>query len=81
MLINWQRYVRITIKQDLTGIAVVLRIQEETNREVNISEIKRRLAGTESSTSHCEVDIVDVFDLIRPASGDNTSRECKRHDF
>ena len=39
-------------------------IQKETNRKVNISEVKRRLAGTESSTLGFEADTVDVIDLI-----------------
>jgi len=43
---------------------VVRLIQKETNRKVNISEVKRRLAGTESSTLGSEADTVDVIDLI-----------------
>ena len=51
-------------EQGLTGIEVVRLIQKETNRKVNISEVKRRLAGTESSTLGFEADTVDVIDLI-----------------
>lgn len=57
-------YVRTAKEQRLTGIEVVRLIQKETNRKVNVSEVKRRLAGTESSTLGFEADTVDVIDLI-----------------
>ena len=64
MQIDWPRYVKTAKAQGLTGIEVVRLIQKETNRKVNISEVKRRLAGTESSTLGFEADTVDVIDLI-----------------
>ena len=64
MQIDWPRYVKTAKEQGLTGIEVVRLIQKETNRKVNISEVKRRLAGTESSTLGFEADTVDVIDLI-----------------
>lgn len=64
MQIDWPRYVKTAKEQGLTGIEVVRLIQKETNRKVNISEVKRRLAGSESSTLGFEADTVDVIDLI-----------------
>lgn len=64
MQIDWPRYIKTAKEQELTGIEVVRLIQKETNRKVNISEVKRRLAGTESSTLGFEADTVDVIDLI-----------------
>ena len=64
MQIDWPRYVKTAKEQGLTGIEVVRLIQKETNRKVKISEVKRRLAGTESSTLGFEADTVDVIDLI-----------------
>ncbi len=64
MQIDWPRYVKTAKEQGLTGLEVVRLIQKETNRKVNISEVKRRLAGTESSTLGFEADTVDVIDLI-----------------
>lgn len=54
MQIDWARYVRTAKEQGLTGIEVVRLIQKETNRKVNVSAVKRRLAETESSTSNLE---------------------------
>lgn len=64
MQIDWPRYVRTAKEQGLTGIEVVRLIQKETNRKVNVSEVKRRLAGTESSTLGFEAETVDVIDLV-----------------
>lgn len=44
MQIDWPRYVKTAKEQGLTGLEVVRLIQKETNRKVNISEVKRRLA-------------------------------------
>ena len=41
MQIDWPRYVKTAKEQGLTGIEVVGLIQKETNRKVNISEVKR----------------------------------------
>ncbi len=64
MQIDWPRYVRTAKEQGLTGIEVVRLIQKETNRKVNVSEVKRRLAGTESSMLGFEAETVDVIDLV-----------------
>ena len=64
MQIDWPRYVRTAKARGLNGIEVVRLIHKETNRKVNVSEVKRRLAGTESSTSNLEADTVDIIDLI-----------------
>lgn len=64
MHIDWPRYIRTAKEEGLTGLEVVRLIQKETNRKVNISEVKRRLAGTEPSTVGFEADTVDVIDLI-----------------
>ena len=40
MQIDWPRYVKTAKEQGLTGIEVVRLIQKETNRKVNISEVK-----------------------------------------
>ena len=64
MQIDWPRYVRTAKEQELTGIEVVRLIQKETNRKVNVSEVKRRVARTESSALNFEADTVDVIDLI-----------------
>ncbi|WP_278936533.1 hypothetical protein [Parasutterella excrementihominis] len=56
MQIDWPRYVRTAKEQGLTGIEVVRLIQKETNRKVNVSEVKRRLAGTESSMLSIKAD-------------------------
>lgn len=58
MQIDWPRYVRTAKEQGLTGIEVVRLIQKETNRKVNVSEVKRRLAGTESSMLSIKADTV-----------------------
>lgn len=64
MQIDWPLYVRTAKEQGLTGIEVVRLIQKETNRKVNVSEVKRRLTGTGSSTLGFEAQTVDVIDLI-----------------
>lgn len=73
MQVDWPRYVRTTKEQGLTGIEVVRLIQKETNRKVNVSEVKRRLAGTESSTLGFEADAVDVIDLIEDEQPQETT--------
>lgn len=45
MQIDWPRYIRTVKEEGLTGIEVVRLIQKETNRKVNVSEVKRRLAS------------------------------------
>lgn len=72
MQIDWSRYVRTAKEQGLTGIEVVRLIQKETNRKVNVSEVKRRLAGTESSTLGFEAETVDVIDLIEEDQSQET---------
>ena len=86
MQIDWPRYVKTAKAQGLTGIEVVRLIQKETNRKVNISEVKRRLAGTESSTLGFEADTVDVIDLIEDEQPQETmlpdvksGRLCRWH--
>lgn len=64
MQIDWSRYIRTAKEQGLTGIEVVRPIQKKTNRKVNVPEVKRRLAGTESSTLGFEAQTVGVIDLI-----------------
>ena len=73
MQVDWPRYVRTAKEQGLTGIEVVRLIQKETNRKVNVSEVKRRLAGTESSTLGFEADAVDVIDLIEDEQPQETT--------
>ena len=41
MHIDWPRYTRPAKEEGLTGIEVVRLIQKETNRKVNVSEVKR----------------------------------------
>lgn len=73
MQIDWPRYVKTAKEQGLTGIEVVRLIQKETNRKVNISEVKRRLAGTESSTLGFGADTIDVIDLIEAEQTQETT--------
>ena len=71
MQIDWPRYVKTAKEQGLTGIEVVRLIQKETNRKVNISEVKRRLAGTESSTLGFDV----------PGASQGTRISVSRNNF
>ena len=73
MQIDWPRYVKTAKEQGLTGIEVVRLIQKETNRKVNISEVKRRLAGTESSSLGFGADTIDVIDLIEAEQTQETT--------
>ena len=66
MQIDWARYVRTAKEQGLTGIEVVRLIQKEANRKVNVSEVKRRLAETESSTSNLEADTINLIEEDQP---------------
>ena len=64
MQIDQPRYIRTAKEEGLTGPEVVWLNHKETNCKVNVSEVKRRLVGTESSTLGFEADTVDVIDLI-----------------
>lgn len=64
MDINWRRYIEIARAQDLDSAAVARLIRTETRRKVNISEVKRRLSVSESSTAQIrQPDSLEVINL------------------
>lgn len=74
MDINWSRYIEIARAQDLGSAEVARLIRTETRRKVNISEVKRRLSGSEPfSTQIQQPDSLDVINLCEDEADEEST--------
>lgn len=73
MDINWSRYIEIARAQDLGSAEVARLIRTETRRNVNISEVKRRLSV--SGPSAAQIRQPDSLDVINLSCEDEVAEE------